>query len=416
MDEAGARGAGRHAQARKVSGRLMHQANRALVLNLIRRHPSLSRARIARETGLSPATVGTIVDHLLAENLVHEETKVATGAVGRRPVGLRFNPQARQALGIDIDVLEITAALVDLGGGMGPARRLPVPPGAGPALVLDLTADLVRQVLAQAPGALVLGAGVALPGMVSWPEGVSLFSPNFGWRDVPFKALLQERLGLGVLVENEVRAAALAEFRYGAARGTRTAAFIDVGYGVGGAVIVDGSLYRGVHGAAAEIGHNTIEPGGPLCACGKQGCLEVFASASGMVARALEALDAGRASSLHSVPRAALDFDQLALAAAAGDCLAVELAERAAAYLGLAVANMIDNWDPEMVVLSGSVIRAGGRLLEEIEAFEQRFVLRSGAANGSVAVTRSLLGAEAKIVGAAGLVIAEFLAAPLAPA
>src|ERR1019366_8192982 len=113
MDEAGGRGAGRDAQARKVKGRLMHQANRALVLNLIRRHPSLSRARIARETGLSPATVGTIVDHLLAENLVHEETKVATGAVGRRPVGLRFTPQARQALGIDIDVLEITAALVD---------------------------------------------------------------------------------------------------------------------------------------------------------------------------------------------------------------------------------------------------------------------------------------------------------------
>src|SRR5260370_11013061 len=117
-------------RAHKVSGRLMHQANRAMVLNLIRVDATLSRARIARETGLSPATVSVIVDRLLTEELVREESTVATGTVGRRPVGLRFNPSARRALGIAVDVREITAGMVDLGGRAGEVQRAAVPEGA----------------------------------------------------------------------------------------------------------------------------------------------------------------------------------------------------------------------------------------------------------------------------------------------
>jgi predicted NBD/HSP70 family sugar kinase len=248
--------------------------------------------------------------------------------------------------------------------------------------------------------------------MVSWPDGVSVFSPNFGWHEVPFKSMLERRLASSVFVENEVRALALAEYQFGTAQGTRTTVFVDVGFGVGGAVIIDGSLYRGVHGVAAEIGHTTIEPGGPLCGCGNRGCLEVFTSARGLVARANDELATGRTSVLSTAFPDEITIESVLCAATSGDMLAKELVDRAAAYLGLAVANVVDNWDPELVVLSGSLIRAGETLLEEIKVFEQRFVLKTGT--GTVGVARSALGADAKIIGAACLVIADYLAAPLA--
>lgn len=396
--------------ARKVDGRLMQQANRAIVLNMVRADPTLSRAAIARKTGLSPAAVTGIVEHLLREGLVREEP-AATGTVGRPPLWLSFNPEARLAVGIVVDVREVAAALVDLGGRPYRTERAAVPPGAGPAEVLDLAAGLARRVMSDAPLERVLGAGMSVPGMVSWPDGINLFSPNFGWRDVPLRDMIEERLGMAVPVDNEVRAVALAESHFGAARGAATAVFIDAGFGVGGAIIIEGRLYRGVHGAAGEVGHNTVEPDGPLCGCGNRGCLEVFTSEHGLVERARDLLAAGRPSGLSAIPGGALSVADIAAAAHAGDAAAGEVLARAATYLGLAAANAIDNWDPEIVVLSGSVIRAGGALFDNLLAAEQRSVLETGRTR--VRVVRATLGGDSKAIGAATLVIADYLATPL---
>ncbi len=393
----------------KVDGRLMQQANRALVLNLVRTQPTLSRAAIVRQTGLSPAAVSGIVDHLAREGWVKEVGAAVTGNVGRRPRGLAFVPEARLALGIDLDLREVSAALVDLGGTPREVHRVPVPGGVDPATVLDLAAELARRVTRDVPTAQLLGIGMAVPGMVRWPEGVILFSPNFHWRDVPVRAMMEARLGGAVLVDNEVRALALAEHQYGAARWANTSVFLDAGTGVGGAVILEGHLYRGVHGAAGELGHNTVEPGGPICACGNQGCLEVFASEVGLERRVREALAAGRASLLAGKPETWTPGG-LAAAAQAGDPLAGELLEHAAEYLGLVVANAVANWDPELVVLSGPIIREG-ELFDRVLAAGTRSVLEPARAR--VRVAPALIEANVKIIGAASLVITEHLAAPL---
>lgn len=396
---------------RKVDGRVMQQINRAIVLNLVRDDSTLSRADIARKTGLSPAAVTGIVEHLLREGLVSEGPVALTGAVGRPPMHLSFNPEARLALGIALDVGVMCAALVDLGGTTQAIFRAEVARGADPDAVLDGAAALARQALGDAPADRVIGAGMAVPGMVSWPDGVNLFSPNFGWRDVPIRAMLEQRLGRPVLVDNEVRALALAEHHLGAARGARTAVFLDAGYGVGGAILIDGTLYRGMHGAAGEVGHNTVDPGGPLCSCGNRGCLEVFASTHGLTARVREALAAGRASALAAIPPEALSVDQIVAAARRDDPLARELMARATMYLGLAVANAVDNWDPEMVVLSGPMIHTGREFFDDLLAAEQRSVLETG--RGGTRVVPATLAANAKIIGAATLVIAPYLTAPL---
>ncbi len=397
--------------ARKVDGQSMQQANRALVLALIRHDPTLSRASIARQTTLSPASVSGIVDHLIREGFVREEAAAATGVVGRRPVRLVFNPAARVTLGIAIDVRDVTAGLVDLGGKMRATQRAPVSPEAGPAAIVDTVAQVARRALRGVDSRDVLGVGVAVPGLVRWPDGVILFSPNLGWRDVPIQAMLEERLGRPVLVDNEVRALALAEHSYGAARGARTVVVIDAAYGVGGAIIIDSALYRGVHGAAGEVGHNIVEPNGAVCGCGNRGCLETVASAHGLVARATDALAAGRASALAADARGRLTLDHIVAAARGGDALACELLARAATYLGLAVANAIDNWDPERVVLSGPVALAVGDRLDDALLGGQRAILDVGRAR--VPVVRAALGAEAKVIGAATLAAADYLDAPL---
>ncbi len=397
--------------ARKVDGQSMQQANRALVLALIRHDPTLSRASIARQTTLSPASVSGIVDHLIREGFVREEAAAVTGAVGRRPVRLVFNPAARVTLGIAIDVRQVTAGLVDLGGEIQATQRAPLAPEAGPAAIVDTVAHVARRALRGVASRDVLGVGVAVPGLVRWPDGVILFSPNLGWRDVPIRAMLEERLGRPVLVDNEVRALALAEHSYGAARGARTVVVIDAAYGVGGAVIIDGALYRGVHGAAGEVGHNIVEPNGAVCGCGNRGCLETVASAHGIVARATDALAAGRASALTADASGGLTLDHIVAAARAGDALACELLARAATYLGLAVANAIDNWDPERVVLNGPVALAVGNRLDDALIGGQRAILDVGRAR--VPVARAALGADAKVIGAATLAAADYLDAPL---
>ncbi len=393
----------------KVDGRLMQQANRALVLNLVRTQPTLSRAAIARQTRLSPAAVSGIVDYLVREGWVKEVGAAVTGNVGRRPLRLAFVPEARLALGIDLDLREVSAALVDLGGTPREVYRSPVPDGADPPSVLDLAAELARRITQGVPAGQLLGIGMAVPGMVQWPEGINLFSPNFHWRDVPVRAMMEERLGGAVLVDNEVRALALAEHQYGAARWARTCVFLDAGTGVGGAVILEGQMYRGMHGAAGELGHNTVEPRGPICGCGNQGCLEVFASGVGLENRVREALAAGRVSSLAGKPETWTPSG-LAAAARAGDPLAGELLEHAAEYLGLVVANAVANWDPELVVLSGPVIREGG-LFDRVLAASGRSVLE--VARARVRVAPAVIEAHVKIIGAASLVITERLAAPL---
>ena len=383
------------------------------MLTLIRHDPTLSRASIARQTTLSPASVSGIVDHLIREGFVREEAAAATGAVGRRPVRLVFNPAARVTLGIAIDVRDVTAGLVDLGGEMRATQHAVVAPEAGPAAIVDAVTQVARRALRGVASRDVLGVGVAVPGLVRWPDGAILFSPNLGWRDVPIRAMLEERLGRPVLVDNEVRALALAEHSYGAARGARTVVVIDAAYGVGGAVIIDGALYRGVHGAAGEVGHNIVEPNGAVCGCGNRGCLETVASAHGLVARAADALAAGRASTLTADVNApgGLTLDHIVATARGGDALACELLARAATYLGLAVANAIDNWDPERVVLSGPVALAVGDLLDDALVGGQRAILDVGRAR--VPVARAALGADAKVIGAATLAAADYLDAPL---
>jgi len=231
-----------------------------------------------------------------------------------------------------------------------------------------------------------------------------VYAPNLKWRDVPLKARLEARFSLPVWVENDVRAAAWGEFRFGAGRGARSLVAVFVGTGVGSGAILDGHLWRGALNAAGEIGHTQVVPDGLPCGCGQRGCLEAYASGSGFIRRFEAALAAGTSTTLRARTggeASKLTALQVARAAAEGDRLAREFWEDAVRYLTLALANAVTLLNPERLVLGGGVVETVPALVEAVTtAIQARTTLMARV----VTVHRAELGDWAGVVGAAALV------------
>lgn len=270
---------------------------------------------------------------------------------------------------------------------------------AGPADLIERLAEGAREMKdrARARGLAAAGLGVACPGVLDRAAGAVLFSPNLpGWRDIPLAAELARLTGLAVALENDANLYALGESRFGAGRGHDDLACLTLGTGVGGGLILGGRLVVGPLGCGGELGHMVIEPQGRACGCGAQGCLEAYASATGLAAALAEALKQGRSTSL----QAGDDPQAMAAAAAAGDALACELFARAGLALGRAAAILAALAGLDLIILGGGLIAAwplmepaARRELAErlriVEADRVRLVL------GSLGEAAPLLGAAA---------------------
>ena len=229
--------------------------------------------------------------------------------------------------------------------------------------------DMARRLLADVgvkPGGLG-GVGVSFGGHVDPEVGVVLRSVHVpGWEDRPLAAELADEFGVPTAVENDANAAALAEARFGAGQGEASLLYLTVSTGIGGGLVLNGAIYRGRHGMAGEIGHTVVVPNGPLCPCGRRGCLEAVAAGPGIARAARERLaaDPARPSLLRERPNP--QGEDVAAAAAAGDPLARETLDEALGYLGLGVANAVNLLDPGCVVLGGGVTRMGSPLFNRV--------------------------------------------------
>ena len=270
----------------------------------------------------------------------------------------------------------------------------------GPELPHERLAALLRD-LWPSQGT-VRGIGVASPGPLDPYRGVILATPNIPqWRDFPLRAYLEERFGVPVVVDNDANAAAVAEWRYGAGRGHHHLLYLTISTGIGGGVIVADRLLRGAAGLAGELGHLTVLPDGPLCGCGQRGHLEALASGPA-IARAAEAeLDRGTPSSLADLPRP-LTAAQVAQAAQAGDALARAVFQRAAHFLGRAIADYLHIFNPTIVVLGGGVVQAGAVLLEPLEEALRQGVM-TPAYLQNLTLTTAQLGDDVGLLGALAL-------------
>lgn len=379
---------------------MMRELNRSLVLDVVKHSEGpLSRAVIARETGLAKPTVSAIVEELVEQGLVRElgPGQSASGG-GRPPILLEYNARSRFIGGIRVGVRHTDLVVADALGTELDRVTMPTPSGAaGPAL--RKMGDALKDLLRQASAIRKLDAiGICIPGLIDMESGRCLLAPNLGWRDVPVSELLNEHFGVPVFVINTVQAALVVENVEGAAQGVDNAVLLYVGRGVGAAILADGRLLHGSSGLPGEIGHCHV-PGGTIrCNCGKVGCLEALADGPAIARQALEALAAGRTSVLSELAPGDLTATDVAEAAAAGDELANEVYRHAGETLGLAVSWLINLFNPEVLLVGGGVAEAGEVLLGPLRAAAMQHTLPQAVE--CVHIRSWSLGHDAGVTGA----------------
>jgi glucokinase len=276
----------------------------------------------------------------------------------------------RLVLGIDVGGTNlVVGSVAEDGSALHALASEPTDAEAGQRDVLDRLIALAKRTIEQTrrevPGANIVGVGVGAPGPLDTKSGIVLLTPNLGWVDLPLRQIIQDRLELPAVLDNDANCAVLGEWWMGAARGTRHALGITIGTGIGGGIILDGQLYHGASDCAGEIGHTTIDSEGRRCKCGNYGCLEAYASGPNIALRACEELEAGGESRLAQY----VDGDLTRItaqtvyqAAHDGDELAMDVVNDTAKFLGIGIANLLNIFNPEVVVVCGGVTLAGEHL------------------------------------------------------
>lgn len=306
-------------------------------------------------------------------------------------------------IGIDIGGTKVAGGVVDADGQVL-ARQRRDTPGRNPHDTEDTIADVVNALTADHD---VVAVGIGAAGFVDSSRSSVLFAPHLAWRHEPLRAGVERRLSLPVVVENDANAAAWAEWRYGAAMGESHLLCVNLGTGIGGAVISEGVVQRGKFGVAGEFGHMTMVPGGHRCECGNRGCWEQYASGNALVREARELAASGSPvaqSLLERAGGAVLDITGPVVTEAAkdGDATAVELFEEVGRWLGLGLANLAAAFDPSCFVIGGGVSEAGDLLLGPARETFRRSLTGRGF-RPEPRIVRAELGNEAGLIGAADL-------------
>ena len=385
----------------------LHRPSAGGVLELVWRERRISRAEIARRTGLSRSTVSEIVEGLLKTRLIAE---VGDGPSegGRRPVVLQFQDDAYGILGIDVGAAHVAAALIDLRGQVLAWEYVAHPVRSDPKGTLRLMTELSETCLKKwkLGKDRLAGIGVAVPSPVDpkEPDRVSeVVMPE--WQGTLVGESLRARFHVPVFVDNDANLGALAERWWGAGRDVDDFAYVKVATGVGAGLIVRKEIYRGANGVAGEIGHLAIDPKGELCVCGLRGCLATRVGSRALIARAAALQD--------EYPESPLSGKELTItaiedAALSGDPLALRVVEEAAEYLGIAVAGMLNLLNPGRVIIGGGLARLGELLLSRLRRSMSSRTLVSSIA--PTEIVTSELGPRTVALGAATLVLQNALA------
>ena len=390
---------------------LPHLSTQAAVIDVIRAAGTISRAGLIEQTGLTGATISTLVRRLIDDGLVLE-TGRAESTGGKPRVLLQLNHGARYAVGIHLDQSGIVYVLTTLGGAVvGRLWRSGVG-AADPRVVVERMAREVSTLIESAgvERSRVSGLGLVSPGPLVRTSGMRLTPPLMRhWEDFPLDRALEEATGLPVLLDNDATAAALGEHWTGSAGPRSTFTTVYMGTGIGAGLIVNGSAYEGVSGNAGEIGHICLDLDGPLCWCGARGCTEAIAGPAVVVAAALADPDIRAAAGLDEEPggvhrSTVSDFAAVTRAALAGHAGALALLEHSARYLAVAIRTLVNIMDTDLVVLTGPSFASAGSIYLPIIAQEvgSSFFSRS---THEVAVRLSPVATTAAATGAAAMVL-----------
>jgi predicted NBD/HSP70 family sugar kinase len=351
-------------EVRIASSEGVRDINRRSVLNLIRTRQPLSRADLARISGLQRSTISLIVEDLIDGHWVLEGP---TGRLprGRRPTFLRLNDD-RVIIGVDIRPVQITVALADVNGKFTSQEVMPT--AANPKVAIDGVIARIQRLLKSCGGKKVEGIGISLPGRVEPGSGRLVFAPNLKWTEFDIAEAVHKATGFDVEMENAANACVLAAVWFDHSE-SRNLVLVTVSEGIGAGMLVNGRLARGFSGMAGEFGHVPLDPEGPVCSCGSRGCWEVFASNRAALRYYFE-----------SSSQTGLNFQDLLSMADQGDGRAVKALEKMAHFLGRGMRMIVAGLDPEQILIIGDLTRSWHRFGPVIQAEVEAQGLSGGVA------------------------------------
>jgi len=384
---------------------LLKEINSNRVFNLLVHERTISRIQLAKSTGLSRATISLLIDELLEIGLVTEVGRGSSSG-GRPPILLEFNPNTAYALGAHMHDYDWTIVLTNLDGKIIHSLEVHIPENSPEAAVQSLS-EHARELITKVPeGSILPAIGIGSPGLVNISTGTIQSAVDIGWFNVPLGEMISRELGLNAFVVNRSKGGALAELWHGGDMNIHDLIYISIGTGVAAGIIHQRSLYHGANSSAGELGHMTIIPNGPACPCGNRGCLQQLISEQAIAGRARSLLKDGEPSSLRAIaghhPERLTAYDVLE-AAEDGDNLATQALDTTAEYLGIAVGNLINLFNPQLIVLGGPVGNSSPLLARLLRDKVRRRAMAYPLSAASI--TTSTLGASAGAIGAAVLVL-----------
>jgi len=371
--------------------------NRAQVMNRLRVQGSVSRASLAKQTGLTRSTISRIVDELIAEKLILEGESISNGR-GRPGILLSLNAQGGAAIGLEIGVNFISILLTDFLSTPIWRERITLDEGLEYEDYVNEAEKLIEVAhqKAQKRDLPLMGIGIAVWGLVSDQENLIHFAPNLKWRDVSLGNKWQEKYGVQVITENDANASALGEYYFGAGKELENFIYLSMDIGIGSGIISKGHLFRGADGYAGEIGHITIDPNGEFCSCGRRGCLETKVGRNVIVQQYLELSKSDNT-----------NLEEIIQRGEAGDEDARSIFEKAGEHLGHGIGHYINLINPHGIILGWSLGQAYDMLLPGIEKGLKKFSLPD--LREDLVIIPSSNGADAALLGCIALVLDEII-------
>ncbi len=390
----------------------VRKLNTRTVSECLRLYSPLSRAELAKRTGLYRSTISSIISELIDRGFVRETEIQSDLRVGRPGMLLEFNPQGGCAIGVDIGVDYISVILVDYTAKVLWRNRQPTVVDGPQFEIVARAEEMISDALEISKNLSIppMGIGVGLPGLVDTIQGKLIIAPNLHWNDLPVKRMWEQKFHLPVFAENESNNGAMGEFYYGAAHGKQDFIYLGTGIGLGGGIVINGKLFKGSKGFAGEFGHTLLYKGGEPCGCGNTGCLETYVGPRYILRKIKQMLENGQQSEISDLVHgdlSKLNMEVVYEAAQMKDRIALETLNEIGVHLGRGVSNLINSFNPELIVMGGALSPISPWLIPIMQESIQRNVLPPLLDN--LNIVPSQLGQDSNVMGAVALVLDNVL-------
>lgn len=389
----------------------VRKVNRSLILNTLRLHAPTSRAQVAAITGLTRGTVSNIVNVLIEDGLIFED-KLEDSKIGRPSILLGLRPDGGAVVGVEIGVNFISVLLTNFVAETLWKIRKTISPSQSQTEIISQAEKYIDQALSVAKenGLRLLGIGVGVPGLVNTRQGNLIIAPNLHWTNVPLRLIWNQRFHLPIYIENEANLAALGEYYFGVARNVDNFICLTSDIGLGGGIMIDGRLFRGGRGYGGEIGHIQRNPQGEKCGCGRIGCWETQVGPRAVLQRVKKEFQTHHDQSLLNACSGDLNnltFEIVVQFALNGDVICRQAIEEVAINLGVGIADLVNIFNPDLIVIGGAFISAKDIMHSIIEKTIFSNALQPSIDN--LKIKFSERSTEACVLGAVAVVLDDIL-------